>query len=300
MTRWMKAGRTSEAIVRDREARLSALALRVWLIVLTLLALSAESSPAPSAKPPQGEVCAVTLNIWHDQEDWPARLAVMLGALRELDPDVILLQEVLQKEGLPNQAQTLADSLDYGFVFASVDTPGAPKRYGNAILSPHRILETHEMELEPLDDYRVAAHAHLDLLGRSLHVYVTHLHHTKEGSDIRARQIEHLLHFIDDTRGAEALLLGGDFNAPPDARELLPIRDRLIDAYAAVHPEKTGVLVTTLNTRKGHLPRRIDYLFTDPGRLEPVACEVFLDVPTPEGVWASDHFGVWARFRWSQ
>jgi endonuclease/exonuclease/phosphatase family metal-dependent hydrolase len=119
---------------------------------------------------------AVTLNIWHDQQDWPARCAVILDTLRTLRPDVVFLQEVLQKEGLPNQAQTLAESLGATFVFASVDPPGAPKRYGNAILTRHRIAATNEIHLKPLDDYRVAVHARLEVEGRSVDAYATHLH----------------------------------------------------------------------------------------------------------------------------
>ena len=108
-----------------------------------------------AGRAPAGDFTAATLNIWHDQGDWPARRAVILDTLRVLSPDVLFLQEVLEKEGLPNQAQQLADSLGWGFVFASVDPPGAAKRYGNAILTRHRIVATHEIMLPPLDDYRV-------------------------------------------------------------------------------------------------------------------------------------------------
>jgi endonuclease/exonuclease/phosphatase family metal-dependent hydrolase len=264
-------------------------------LLLAFVGAGASSAAGPS---PPGEFVAVTLNLWHDQADWPARQAVILDSLRALAPDVVFLQEVIQRETLPNQARTLADSLGYSFVFTSVDPVGASKRYGNAILTRHRILETHEVKLEPLDDYRVAAHALLDVGGRNVDVYVTHLHHTSEGSGIRAVQVRHLLEFIEATRKGGALLLGGDFNAAPNAPELGPIRERLADAFAAVHPELVGVSVTTLNTAMGHTPQRIDTIFANPGGLQPLAAEVFLDTPAPGGVWASDHFGVWARFVW--
>jgi endonuclease/exonuclease/phosphatase family metal-dependent hydrolase len=263
------------------------------------LALSVTTGVIAADDMPQADLCAATLNIWHDQQDWPARLQVALAELRTVDPDVILLQEVLQKEGLPNQAQTLADSLGCRFFFVSVDPPSATKRYGNAILTRHTVLATDEVKLEPLDDYRVAGYARLDVSGHTIDVYVTHLHHTREGGAIRAEQVAHLLRFIDATRKGGPLLLGGDFNAPPDADELRPLRARLVDAYAAVHPEKVGVLVTTLNPAMGHEPRRIDYLYTAPDGPVPVASEVFLDRPTEHAIWGSDHFGVWARWRWA-
>ena len=93
-------------------------------------------------------------------------------------------------------------------------------------------------------------------------------------------------------------MLGGDFNAPPGAPELRPLVARFADTYAALHP---GAAVTTLNPAMGHAPRRIDHILADPrGPLRPVASEVFLDAPTAAGVWASDHFGLWTRFRWTR
>lgn len=240
---------------------------RVWWLLPALVALrplaAAEAAAPPNPTP--GEFVAATLNIWHNQQDWPARMA---------------------------------ESLGYAFVFVSVDPPGAPKRYGNAMLTRHRIVETHEIKLEPLDDYRVAAHARLDTGGRSVDAYVTHLHHTTEGAVIRARQVLDLLAFIDSTRAPGAIVLGGDFNADPDAPELRPIRERLIDTFAVVHSPAGGAPVTTLNPAKGHSPRRIDTIFAGPELLRAVASEVFLDAPGAGEVWASDHFGVWTRFRW--
>src|SRR5688500_8160625 len=77
----------------------------------------------------------VTLNLWHDQQDWPRRRALIIDELRALRPDVICLQEVLQHLTLRNQAYDLADSLGYHATFSSVDHDTSTKRYGNAILT---------------------------------------------------------------------------------------------------------------------------------------------------------------------
>jgi beta-glucosidase len=265
--------------------------LEPWMAIITVAWVSAAAQPAIA-------VTAVTLNLWHDQHDWPARRAVIVDSLRTLAPDVVFLQEVLQKEGLPNQALQLADSLGYAFVFTSVDPEGAPKRYGNAILTPHPILASHEIALPPQDDYRVAAHVRLAIDGHTVDAYVTHLHHTTEGGAIRAEQIGGLIAFIDSTRGDGALLLGGDFNADPAWPEMAPLGARWTDAYAAVHHPATADSVTTLNPVYGNPRVRIDHLFVDPRRLRPLAATIILAEPTPSGVWASDHFGLWARFAW--
>jgi beta-glucosidase len=256
---------------------------------------------APAQVIAESGFTAVTLNLWHDQHDWPARRAVIVDTLRALAPDVILLQEVLENEGLPNQARQLADSLGCAFVFASVDPVGAAKRYGNAILTRLPILASSELKLPPLDDWRVAAHARLALPdGRALDAYVTHLHHTEEGAAIRAEQVAGLLAFVDSTRTADAadaaLLLGGDFNAEPDRPELAPVFARFTDALAAVHPDLELPTAATFGPATGTMPRRIDYLFCDGAQLMPTAARIVLGAPTSGGVWGSDHCGVWARF----
>lgn len=261
------------------------------LLLFLALAASLRAQPADT-------LVTVTLNIWHDQQDWSVRQAMILDTLRAERPDAVCLQEVLQKEGLPNQAQTLAEALGYRYTFASVDEPEAAKRYGNAILTPHRVAASGMSKLEPLDDWRVAAHARLEIGGRGLDVYCTHLHHTGEGGAIRATQLRSLLTFIDETQTTD-VFLAGDFNAAPDAPELALLRPRFADAYAETHPEKVGVLVTTLNTALGHTPRRIDYLFYDrKSELLPLDTRILFDEATADSTWASDHFGVVGRFAW--
>ena len=108
---------------------------------------------------PADTLSAVTLNIWHDQQDWPRRLNVIVDTLAALRPDVVCLQEVLQDEGLPNQAETLAERLGYTSYFSSVDGEDRAKRYGNAILTPLPLVATGWRWLDPRDDYRTAEHA---------------------------------------------------------------------------------------------------------------------------------------------
>lgn len=279
--------------------------LRTGRTRILAVALAACLWPAPrlaaAQAAPDGTITAVTLNLWHDQRDWPARRAVIVDTLRALAPDIIFLQEVLEKEGLPNQARQLADSLGCAFTFASVDPPGAAKRYGNAILTRLPILAVSEVKLPPLDDWRVAAHARLALPdGGALDAYVTHLHHTGEGAAIRAEQVAGLIAFVDSTRagsGTDAsVLIGGDFNAEPAWPELAPVFARFTDVLAAARPDLTLPAAATFGPATNTTPRRIDYLLCEGARLAPSAARVVLCAPSPAGVWGSDHCGVWARF----
>ena len=274
------------------------------LVVLALIGLcsAAGSSALEDAAPvPTGDAAdsltVLTLNIWHNQDDWPRRRELILDRLRTLQPDVVCLQEVLQNPELPNQAKTLAARLGYEFTFASVDSVGAAKRYGNAILTRHPILTENAKALQPKDDYRVATHVRLQLDERPVNVYSTHLHYSgnRKGTEVRSTQIRDLLAFIEATRGDAPVIVAGDFNTPPGATELDLLRPLLKDAFAAVYPERANNRPTTLNPHAGHTPRFIDYIFYS-AALKPTAAEVLFDEPVADSTWASDHFGVLSRF----
>jgi endonuclease/exonuclease/phosphatase family metal-dependent hydrolase len=240
----------------------------------------------------------VTLNLWHDQHDWPKRLAVILAEMRRLQPDVLCLQEVLQNPQLRNQAETLGDSLGCHVQFASVDGPERPKRYGNAILTPHRVLVGESRNLEPADDYRAVAHVRLQWRGRAVDAYSTHLHHTPEGGAIRATQIRHLLAYVDSTRGEGPAVVAGDFNAELGTPEMNLVTVHFVDAFRAVHRKASRAEAVTFNKRFGPDPGAIDHIFVERKSavpVRPLASDVIFTTPGPDSVWASDHFGVVAR-----
>jgi endonuclease/exonuclease/phosphatase family metal-dependent hydrolase len=241
----------------------------------------------------------VTLNLWHDQQNWPRRLNLIVAEMRRIRPDVLCLQEVLQNANLPNQARTLGDSLGCRVQFASVDGPERPKRYGNAILTPHSILVGESRNLAPADDYRAVAHVRFSWRGGAVDAYSTHLHHTPEGASIRATQIRHLLAYVDSTRGDGPVVIGGDFNCELGSDEMNLVTARYTDAFHAVHPKASRAESVTFNARFGVDPGAIDHIFVErrgSSPLVPFACEVIFDSVGPDSVWASDHFGVVARF----
>lgn len=273
---------------------------RIGLLVIPFLALAC-SSPAPEGDGAQAggvdSVSVLTLNIWHNQGDWPARLEAIVSGIERLDPDIICLQEVLQNPDLPNQARTLAERLGYRDYFASWDSAGSAKRYGNAVLTRDPVTDSGFRLLDPPNDYRVVAHARVDPGDGPIDVYCTHLHHTQERPETRREQIENTLAFIEETRGNGPVVLAGDFNARVGDPELAALQDRFADTFGALQLDADSV--TTLNPALGHSARRIDHIFTAPGSvstLVPVDAVRVLDEPV-DSVWPSDHFGVLVRFR---
>ncbi|WP_296280760.1 endonuclease/exonuclease/phosphatase family protein [Pseudoxanthomonas sp.] len=251
----------------------------------------------PRELPTQSHVDVVTLNLWHDKQDWPHRQDMIVAELATLAPDIIVLQEVLQDAALPNQAQTLAARLGYRYRFFSADAAGQARRYGNAILVKGAIEQSREVKLSPLDDYRTAGWVRTRVGGRPLNVYVTHLHHTPTGGAIRADQIGGVLALIGETSGDAPSIIGGDFNTRADASELAPLRTRFFDAYSDAHAgvDTNDPMHTTLNPHLGHAPIRIDHVFAQRDAFRVVDADIILDRPDATGAWPSDHYGVRVR-----
>ena len=275
---------------------LRAAARRTWsLLFAGVAAVAADSASAHDGR----EVSVVTLNLWHDAGDWPRRAALIVRTLRTLRPDVIALQEVLQDRGLPNQAKTIADALGFRYVFASVDAADKPRRYGNAILTRHRILAQGWKALAPLDDYRVALHLRIAVDGEPVEVYATHLHWTPEGGAIRRAQVEDLEAYIAVASAPDApTVVAGDFNAPANAPEFAPLLARLRDAYDVLHAcaAQDDAGHSTLNLAF-YAPLRIDHVLYDPRAWTPLSATRLFDRPAADGTWASDHYGVRAVLR---
>jgi endonuclease/exonuclease/phosphatase family metal-dependent hydrolase len=241
----------------------------------------------------------LTINIWFDQDNWPARFAYMLEEIREMDPDIIGMQEVIQRATLDNQAQQMADSLGYYYYFDSVDPEDRDQRFGNAILSRFPIEETNFRALVPLDAYRKVVHVRVNVDGNSVDVYNTHLHNPAEATETRSQQITDMRDFIAQTSSGGPVFVMGDFNANPDWPEMDLMYEIFTDVYPLFHQNHLDPEHGTLNYHKGHQQRRIDYVFFDNASsndLMPLSAEIVLDQPNDQDVYASDHFGVFAEF----
>lgn len=267
-----------------------------WVLAILLLA----SAPAGAEEAGDGaEMSLVTLNLHHDRGDWPARREYIASELAALRPDVIALQEVIERTGsVANQAAWLAQRLGYDYEFASVDAIGAPKRYGNALLTRRPILARRQRLLQPIEDYRIAAQLRIDVDGQPVNVYVTHLNERGDGHGrrTRTRQVADLLRFVSDTAGDTPAVIAGDFNSAADAVDLEALRRGYGDSYGSVHRDAR---VSTLNIEVYDKPARIDHVFFQQQRLLAREARIVFDVPDAQGHWASDHYGVWARLQFA-
>ena len=264
------------------------------LQLLVLLTLSACQTAKPADTPASRDrptLTLVTLNLYHDKDDWPRRRVQIVDTLKALQPDVIALQEVLQHENLPNQAEWLATQLGYDWHFVSVDPPDKPRRYGNALLTRLPVLARNEEKLRPFDDSRTVALLRVDLHGKPINLYATHLHHTGQGSAIRKQQLDDLMAFIATTAGGFPSLVAGDFNSAADSPELAALRENFVDTYGSLHPGADAKTSSTLNLHY-FKPARIDHVFHQANVFTPVTAEIILNHPGPDGTWPSDHYAL--------
>jgi beta-glucosidase len=136
----------------------------------------------------------------------------------------------------------------------------------------------------------------IDLEGRPLNIYATHLHWTDEGEPIRTRQVADLMQYIAETSGKMPSVVAGDFNSTAGAPELAALRERFEDTYGNRHPHADTVSSSTLNLEH-FAPKRIDHVFFEREVFVPLNATILFKRPDAQGVWASDHFGLFAELR---
>lgn len=255
-------------------------------------------------------VRVLTLNIWNRGGPWDERLALIRAGLAALRPDVVCLQEVLALEGF-DQAALIAAAGDYHVAYGRDGDDHYP--FGNAILSRWPITRR---AVRPLprggtDENRSVTFAALATPYGTLPVFSTHLNWKLHHGHVRVQQVRELVAFVDrETDEAELpAIVAGDFNAEPESDEIRYLRGLtglggecvyFCDAWAAAGDGSPGATFVRRNgyARNDQEPdRRIDYVFVrGPNeRLEGVvrACALAFDGAV-DGVWASDHLGVFA------
>jgi endonuclease/exonuclease/phosphatase family metal-dependent hydrolase len=258
-----------------------------------------------------------TWNLWWRLGDHERRRPAILAALRDLDADVIALQEVWSS-ATDDLASALATDLGMHAAFGASPDPtpwtrghdGPAYGIGNAVLArwPVRAARTEGLPAGREPGTRVLHEAVVDTPAGSCPVWSVHLDSSLIGSAGRVEQVRTIARRVVTAAPADLPpLVAGDFNAQADSDEM-----RLLEGHLTA-PAEPGLLLA--NTRRwaadpdeptwtpanpyvvpsGSPPARIDHVLvgldrgTVPVRVEHTA--VFGDRPI-DGVWPSDHFGV--------
>ncbi|MET8830580.1 endonuclease/exonuclease/phosphatase family protein [Streptomyces sp. NPDC004610] len=245
----------------------------------------------------------VSWNLWWRFGPWEARQKAVLATLRELQPDIVGLQEVWDADGegeedggrdrdggRVNLADWLAGELGLHALYAPSSAPerwqrriGDPRvGVGVAVLSRWPVIESATLPLAApadLDDGRLALYARLAAPGHEVPFFTTHLTSAPYGSAVRVGQVSALAGFVAGHRGGTAFppVVTGDFNAVPDSDEIRlfgghrtapPVPGQtFVDAWAYADPAAPWATWDSANpyVALGGLPStRIDYIHVGP------------------------------------
>ncbi len=249
----------------------------------------------------------VTLNTWKNEGDYFGRMRAIAAGLRDLQPDVVLLQEVFRIEGgFADTAADLARELGLALVYAPArrklrEWRGGARisESGLAILTRANVLK-HEQFVLPSDERggeRVALIADLRAEhGRRIVACCTHLSHLRDDSAQRRRQLDTILRHPLWRLPADVRILGGDFNARPGSPELAWLEEHpTLQVRDVFHEAADAAPTHPMPPAAGRMPGRIDFLFAVGPRGEPLPdtrrAAVALDHAI-NGVWPSDHAAV--------
>lgn len=243
--------------------------------------------------------------------DWERRRRLLADTLRQLNPDVVALQEVPIASGPEFVDELLGPGYHVqGFAQAAEDGIGGAL----ATRWPYHVVEELDQRITPRsEDFAWCATliAEIDApIGRTLVAHhkpswpFGHEYEREQQAVAAACALER--HVTEDSH---AIVLG-DFDATPDSASMLFWRGRRSlagmsvcyqDAWETKRPAEPGFTFSAENplVRAGELAtaisRRIDYILVRCARHGPTlsveSCDRVLDLPVSD-VWASDHFGV--------
>jgi endonuclease/exonuclease/phosphatase family metal-dependent hydrolase len=243
------------------------------------------------------------LHGFPDFTDLPARLDLIAAEIRRLDADVVLLQETPWTRATGNGAQSLAQQLDYNYLYyrANGNRRLIFFEEGEAILSRFPLQDPLFTVLQPRTGFfesRVVLGVTAATPWGDIGFFVAHL--TGKDPQANRRQAESLRAFVEAHSG-DLAVVAGDFNALEDSPQIAALAGRWTDAYRASHPGDAGLTCCIGDLAAGPeepLEERIDYLFlVAPAAeiAEIVRVQHAFDRPFPTRggwQWASDHTGL--------
>jgi vancomycin resistance protein VanJ len=265
-----------------RRWRLAVGQAAVMLVGIGLLFSGVYRVPRPIRR---GDLRVMTWNVMGLDGDPGGVLAV----IQREQPDVLLLQEANRAHG-PDPVPWLIQRL-----------PGWTAVRGGdvAILSPHRLGRPYRSTLGPRDTTRVALRTSVLVKGRPVEVLTVHFNtgltrgpferawdHPRENmavaAAVRAEQADRLDRIIAGV--GRPLIVGGDFNSPPDSRACRTMTAQLDSAFVEAGAGFGWSFPSS------HPLLRIDHLFMSRD-LSALDCRVLPVLP-------SDHRPLIADLRW--
>jgi endonuclease/exonuclease/phosphatase family metal-dependent hydrolase len=231
----------------------------------------------------------ISYNIRHAKGmDGKVDTARIADVIRRSGAHVALLQEVdrnMPRTQRRDITAELATALGWAGVFDANLRTAAGGQYGNALLSslPITSWRNHVYEQTRAGEPRGLLVATVTWHGREVDVLTTHLDASADDAE-RAHQAGLLRDALLCLSAERPFILAGDFNAPPDAAALTPLRQCWTDVWGNLGEGAAGATFPSDSPRY-----RIDHFWCNVARTRPVSVRVLESL-------ASDHRPLVASF----
>lgn len=195
----------------------------------------------------------VSWNIWID-----GHFDQMKDFLGASDADVIGLQEV-KSDDPDRDVIGYLTSQGYWHVFAPVEKQLRGKTYrdGPAVFSKFPIVHSENYLLSD-NNRRAAVRADIEVNGKVVHVFSTHLIHThQQPSELQESQTRQLIERLTTDR----TIVMGDFNATPDSASVKMLGKVLVDTDPASLPTWSMYSEGCKTCNPQAVDTRLDYIF---------------------------------------
>ena len=226
-------------------------------------------TPTPTPDDSDSPPSTSTLKVlhWNIHRAWGTdgkysldRIATWIA---KINPNIVSLNEVERYTGYANedQAKNLTAKLEAktgaNWYYYYRTGPGSTNGHGNAIISRFPIISTSYCQLSGT---RVAANATVNVNGRNINFYSTHLDSNSRTSAYRIAEVKRLTPCL--ANDAEQRIVAGDFNDQANSTELGLMRNAgYYDSWDEAAEDRTAVDYPG-NSRFGATRRsRIDFVF---------------------------------------
>lgn len=240
---------------------------------------------------------------------WPARRPVMLATLAALRAEVIGFQEALADQ----QAELIAALDTYRSVGVGRDDGAGAGEYATLFFRRDRfeLLDGSTFWLSERCDRpgrgwdaactRICTWARVRdrSTGHDLLAANTHFDHVGRAAQLNSAAL--LRRKLTALAGGAAIVLTGDFNVTEDSPVYAELvrpgaDDAWIDAFRAIHPERSGNEASCHQFTGRRDGSRIDWILHTP-HLLPTSAGIDR-TRSPAGLYPSDHYPVWATLAW--
>ncbi|MCD4731639.1 MAG: endonuclease/exonuclease/phosphatase family protein [Bacteroidales bacterium] len=237
------------------------------------------------------------------------RLGNIIEKLKELDPDIIGLQEInesLDGGGLDNQCKQIAEALSdyfginysYYMEFTHLSWDNQYREY-IGIISKYPVEEEGFFQLVTGVFPRKVVWNYINTPLGKINFFNTHLSFNSQS--VRIQQSQQILEYMEDINNqytAAGTILCGDFNDPPESTTITQITETgsdttYFDSFREANPEITGYTVPSNAPNS-----RIDYIFySNISSFHVDSSKLVMDAPFTGELYCSDHLGVLSVFK---